>query len=522
MTGARARTRRPATLRGRLVAGVVATLGIVLLGFGVLSQITLTATTTRVVDAQLSAGMTALDYMATRFAAADGVGFDKPLIEFVGQASGSVIAYVDDGAVVDSAIFSGSDPTPLPADVAAVVAGLDTGIDKETVDLGTLGTYRVMVEPRAGGGFLVAGVSMAGFTDLVLSEGVTLALIAGGALIVAAVGTVFVVRRELRPLEGIVKAARKVREIPLDRGDVAIREQVSIPIPDPGTEVGAVGTALDTLLQHVDSALATRTQTDRRMREFITNASHELRTPLAAISGYAELTRQDSHALPPMTEHALSRIESESHRMSSLVSDLLLLARLDEGQDLHLDLVDLARVAHDAVHDAQAAAADHTWSLRVDTRQTTVVGDPDRLHQLIANLLGNAAAHTPPGTSVEVRVEDVPPGRAPAAGDEPAAEAHSSWLRVSVRDDGPGIEPAILPHLFERFVRSGAQNTRGDQGAGLGLAIVASIVEAHQGTLAVDSDENGTVFTILLPRDSSPTREGVAPAAIGGGARTRG
>ena len=169
---------------------------------------------------------------------------------------------------------------------------------------------------------------------------------------------------------------------------------------DPRTEVGLVGDTLNRLLDHVERALADVAASDRRMRQFITDASHELRTPLAAIHGYAELTRQDSSILPETTEYSLARIEAEARRMNSLVSDLLLLARLDEGQDLDTADVDLTDLVIDAVNDAAVSAPDHRWLTRVPDAAVWVRGDHARLHQTIANLLSNARVHTPAGTTV--------------------------------------------------------------------------------------------------------------------------
>src|SRR5690606_29954115 len=169
---------------------------------------------------------------------------------------------------------------------------------------------------------------------------------------------------------------------------------------DPRTEVGLVGDTLNRQLDHVERALADVAASDRRMRQFVTDASHELRTPLAAIHGYAELTRQDSAVLPETTEYSLARIEAETQRMNALVADLLLLARLDEGQDLDTADVDLAELVVDAVNDAAVSAPQHWWTTEVPDGPVWVRGDRARLHQTLANLLSNARVHTPAGTTV--------------------------------------------------------------------------------------------------------------------------
>jgi two-component system sensor histidine kinase TrcS len=229
------------------------------------------------------------------------------------------------------------------------------------------------------------------------------------------------------------------------------------------------------------------------MRQFIADASHELRTPLAAIQGYSELTRQDSSALPPTTEYALARIESEARRMTSLVDELLLLSRLSEGEDLRTEDVDLGDVVIDAVNDAAVAAPTHRWVTDLPDEPVWVRGDRDRLHQLVSNLLSNGWVHTPPGVTVTTAVRLDREGA-----DGPHAE-------LTVTDDGPDIEPDLLPHLFERFVRADKSRSEGT-GHGLGLAIVASIVEAHHGSVTAESANGQTVFRVRLSVSEPATR----------------
>ena len=202
---------------------------------------------------------------------------------------------------------------------------------------------------------------------------------------------------------------------------------------DPDNEVGIVGNTLNRLLDNVDSALAHRADSDLRMRQFITDASHELRTPLAAIHGYAELTRQDSSALPPTTEYALARIESEARRMTSLVDELLLLSRLGEGEDLQTEDVDLADLVINAVNDAAVAAPTHQWIKDLPDEPVWVRGDHARLHQLVSNLLNNARVHTPPGVTVTTGI-----ARHRSGPDAPYAE-------LTVDDDGPDIDAESCP-----------------------------------------------------------------------------
>jgi len=278
--------------------------------------------------------------------------------------------------------------------------------------------------------------------------------------------------------------------LPLEAERHRITARVDERDTDPRTEVGVVGHTLNQMLDNVDSTLTRMAESDRNTRQFLTDASHELRTPLAAILGYAELTRQESEVLPPMTEYALERIEAEARRMSELVSDLLLLSRLGEGQDLHVEDVDLCDLVAHAVNDAAVSAPDHTFAVDLPDGAVWLRGDRARLHQLVANLLANAGIHTPAGVTVTTAV----------------SMRGATVVELSVRDDGPGIPEEIQPNLFGRFVRADKGRSRESGSTGLGLAIVASIVEAHHGQVEVESRPGRTVFTVLLPVDPPDRR----------------
>ena len=265
----------------------------------------------------------------------------------------------------------------------------------------------------------------------------------------------------------------------------------------PRTEVGRVTVAFNHMLGHVESALARRAASEARLRRFAADASHELRTPLAAIRGYSELARRHPGPVPQEVTHALGRVEAESARMSELVDELLLLARLDAGRPLASQPVDLTRLAIDVAGDARAAGPDHRWVLELPGEPVVVRGDGLRLHQVLANLLGNARAHTPAGTTVTIALT------APPAQD----------MQLSVTDDGPGIPAGLLPDLFDRFVRgdtarSGAMKEAGGGGTGLGLAIVAAVVQAHRGTVAATSRPGLTRFVITLPAGPGQSEPG--------------
>jgi two-component system sensor histidine kinase TrcS len=474
--------------------GIGSVVAAVLFVLGVVSVITLTVSVTTVVDSQLSGSMSGLSHTVERLRNSDpaptdasGEPYVKPFVDYTGHGADTIIALSSDGAIVDSARFSDENATPLdPAVVSRLEQASQAAEPRSTVSLPGLGTYRLATQLDSAGNTLIAGVSMGTADTAVMQETIVISAMSILALLIVVFGVILIVRHTLRPLDRVVATASAVAAMPLDRGEVAITTRVDTADTDPRTEVGKVGEALNLLLAHVDDALAVRTATDKRMRRFVTDASHELRTPLAAIQGYAELTRQDSADLPDMTEYSLARIESEAKRMNSLVSDLLLLARLDEGQDLHLDEVDLGEIVVNAVSDVRAAYPGHTWRLDVPDAPTPVVGDQERLHQLVMNLLSNAAVHTPAGTSVVARLVVAP-------------DADGRQLvEVSIGDDGPGIAEELVPELFERFARGDSSRSRTAGSSGLGLAIVASIVEAHGGQITVASSSEGTRFTVRM------------------------
>jgi two-component system, OmpR family, sensor kinase len=364
--------------------------------------------------------------------------------------------------------------TALPTDGKARTQGLDE-----------LGDYRVVATRAPDGDVLVTGLPMSGVHETVWNVvAIEIAVIGGGLLVAGAVGA-GIVRISLRPLRRVAATASRVAELPLDRGEVALSVRVPNGDTHPGTEVGQVGSAFNRMLGHVAGALSARQASEMRVRQFVADASHELRTPLAAIRGYAELTRRGRETLPPDIAHALRRVESESDRMTELVDDLLLLARLDSGRPLDRERVDLSRLAVDAVGDAHVAGPDHRWLLDVPEDEVCVPGDAARLHQVLANLLANARTHTPPGTKVTT-----------------ALTVDGDHAVLSVVDDGPGIAAQAQPEVFERFVRGDSSRSRAAGSTGLGLAIVAAVVEAHGGTVELESPPGHTEFAVRLPRDA--------------------
>ncbi len=317
------------------------------------------------------------------------------------------------------------------------------------------------------------------------------------------------VQFSLRPLRRVAATATKVTELPLDSGEVSL--PAGVPDTDPRTEVGQVGAAFNRMLLHVERALGRRAASEARLRRFAADASHELRTPLSAIRGYAELALRHHGPVPEDVTHALSRVQSESARMSVLVDDLLLLARLDAGRPLEREPVDLSRLAIDVTSDARVARREHRWRLDLPSDPVLVRGDEHRLHQVLANLMSNAGKHTPAGSTVSValRVGEAPgPGHdsqpAPEGGMlERGVRPAAPRVELSITDDGPGIPPDLLPELFERFTRADTSRARdldaAGKSTGLGLAIVDAVVAAHGGSITVTSRPGRTSFAIYLP-----------------------
>jgi two-component system, OmpR family, sensor histidine kinase TrcS len=465
----------PRSLRRQLILGVTTVVSAVLIAVGAVSVMILRGYVTSMVDSEVSRSLAATSQSFQH----DGT--------FIGMVQGSVTAVMRGDEVIKAAVFSGDQPETAPVKVAREIESQSwTDGPPRTVTLAGLGTYRMQSHHLATGDMIVAGVSLeqakAAVTQKTLITGGLIAV----ALVITGVGTLVVVQYALRPLRRVAATAAAAATLSLDDGE-RITARVDENDTHPDNEVGVVGATLNRLLANVDSALAERAESDRRMRRFLADASHELRTPLAAIQGYAELTRQDSAVLPPTTEYALARVESEAVRMSSLVNELLLLSRLDEGQDLEPDIVDLVDLAIDAINDVAVAGPSHHWTTDLPDGPVWVRGDRARLHQLVTNLLNNARVHTPDGVTVTTAITH-----------------DGSFAELTVMDNGPDIDADLLPHLFERFVRADKARCHESGGTGLGLAIVAAIVEAHGGTVTAESSSGVTIFRVRLPMIAEP------------------
>lgn len=417
-----------------------------------------------------------------------------------GSAEGQLQLIKDDDEIV-SGVVKQFDVVELDSAAQQQILSLRCDGHGHNVSLPNLGTFRIMCaqsESRT----LVVGLSLAANNStlimLVALEGVIALVVIAGATFIGRKW----IRKEMLPLGEVAATARNIGSKDLiATPTVEDFQRVDYSIAQPGDEVGDVGFALNTMIDNVETALQARAESEQRLRQFVADASHELRTPLASIQGYTQLLQRGATD----QELALSRIASESARMSGLVEDLLLLARLDAGRELASDPVDVIPLAIDAVSDAHAAGPDHQWSLdlpEIDDEadsctSCTVLGDESALRQVFANLVNNARIHTPAGTHVKVGVQTIA-GSASAPG----------FVRLSVADDGPGIAPELRATVFDRFVRGDTSRSRQGKGSsGLGLSIVSSIAEALGGRVDVDTlcegegkpGEHGTTFSVILP-----------------------
>jgi two-component system, OmpR family, sensor kinase len=483
-----------------------------------------------------------------------------------GQAAGTFGAWNLDGQIQEASIVDGEchvsatdqatlrslPVTPQPPAQGGGGGGTSSPppLPTFTRDLPSLGgAYELTaVQQHQGGPVLYTGLPLSSVNKTLRDVAIAEAAVFAAVVLFVAGSGVGLVRLSLRPLRRVATTATMVTELPLDT-EVSLPARV--PDDDPRTEVGQVGAAINRMLQHVESALERRAASETRLRRFAADASHELRTPLAAIRGYAELALRHGGPVPEDVTHALRRVESESARMSMLVDELLLLARLDAGRPLEQEPVDLTRLTIEATSDAQVASPSHRWQLELPDEPLMVRGDEYRLRQVLGNLLSNAAKHTTPDTTVTVAVSAAPSAGdgVPAAADPGAARPTDGRptdgrptdgrptdgrptdgravarrpagarpaVQLSVTDNGQGIPPDLVPELFERFARGDSSRSRGTgSGAGstgLGLAIVKAVVTAHHGTVSVTSHPGRTTFTITLPRLAESPGDGF-PAVL--------
>ena len=470
------------TLRRRLVLQVVGLVALVAIVLSALTTLVVAHLLGDQLDQQLAsvAGRGRSDN--------SGRGGPPDRLNRPGQPIDTVIAvYIDGGRRLGAVLREGGTEQLPDAVLDQMAATPTSGHGAQiTRTLDGLGRYRLQAN-RYSDGIVVFGLPMAAVDrQIAVLVGIE-AILTGLAMAGAALAARALIGRSLRPLNRVAAAAQQVSQLPLDRGEVALAVRVPPADADPSSEVGRVGQAFNHMLNNVEEALAARQASETKVRQFVADASHELRNPLAAIRGYAELTRRGRDKLPADAAYAMSRVESEADRMSHLVEDLLLLARLDAGPDLDIQPTDITEVLINAVNDARAAGPEHIWRLDVPEHPVTALADRHRLHQVITNLLANARTHTPPGTQVEAAI-----GAADGA------------AMITVTDHGPGIPPEIADRVFERFTRADVSRVRAPGtvaggSTGLGLAIVAAVVEAHHGRVEVQSQPGNTRFAVTLP-----------------------
>lgn len=414
-----------------------------------------------------------------------------PGIDVPGMSQGTiVVAVMPNGAVRGNTIGQGT-VEPLTVDAANALLEVEADGNKHTVSVPGMGQYRV--EARNYNLLVVVALPLANVQH---SLG-WLTLFAGGlglvSVAVAAVATRATADAATRPLRALGRASVEVARLPLHTGEVSVPTRVEPPADLPPThEVAQLTTAFNHMLANVEGALAARQASETKLRRFVADASHELRNPLAAIRGYSELadrtSQQDGPEAARDTAFALGRISSESTRMTKLVNDLLLLARLDADVPTRPRPVDLVETVLNAVSDTRAAGPDHHWRLDLPPDGVLVLADADQLHQVVVNLLANARTHTPPGTTVTTSV---------AVADD--------WASLTVVDDGPGIPAEVLPRVFERFSRADATRAHTSaRSTGLGLAIVQAVVTRLGGQTMVESRPGRTCFTVRLPVATDP------------------
>jgi two-component system OmpR family sensor kinase len=341
---------------------------------------------------------------------------------------------------------------------------------------GRASDYRVLARSLpSSAGSVITAVSLSG-VERAMNQ-LRFLFLAVGFLVLILLG--FIARRmigiSLRPLTSVEKTAEAFA-----RGDFTAR----LPEARGDTEVGRLTWSLNQMLQRIEESFAVKVASEEKLRRFVADASHELRTPLTAIRGFAELHRQGAIAGEEKTAELIRRIEQESVRMSSLVEDLLLLARLDQSREMTMEPVDISTVIKEAVASAQAAGPDHEISVELPDEDLFVLGDSLRIHQVIANLLANARIHTPAGTKVVVK-----------------AVQDDQGTYVSVSDNGPGLSAESQDKIFERFYRADQSRVRnGVEGTGLGLSIVDAVMQAHGGKVTVESElGKGASFTLFFP-----------------------
>lgn len=485
-------------LSTRLVALMLALLTVICALVGLVSYATLSMT----VRNQLDSSLQQASVRTVAFYTSNAGGPAPDLLDARATSAGQLSAILSNGVVRYAGMLSskGTRQELTNAD-ANILAGLSPYGDLSSKKL-SIGEYRLQAQAAPNGDILITGLPLAATEQTLSTLVFSIVLVSLAGLMALGWAGTLIIRRNLRPLAQLSETATKVSTLRLDAGEVALSARAPDAVAHPGTEVGNVGFAFNAMLDNVSHALEARQHSETKLRRFVADASHELRTPLTAIRGYAELLAM-TEPLSLDGQTALSRVQDQSVRMSRLVEDLLTLARLDEAHQSvggtagrPLQKLNLSPLVMEAVHDIQVGAADHSWSFSVPDEPVDVRGEDAALRQVLLNLLGNAAKHTPAGTDVHVALSQAADG--------------SCTLEVS--DNGPGIDPAFQGIIFDRFSRADQARTSTTGSTGLGLSIVQGIVAAHSGTISVSSCPGNTTFTVHLPPGTRPATAETFPA----------
>ncbi len=481
-------------LRTRLTAILVVMLGVVCLIIGLSSYITLKQSLYGQVQGRLDeASHRAINSPFDNDFPLQATGTPEPaecsqlnrkgLLDAPGQASGTLGLCAVNGNVTASGVINttGGREQLSEADKQKL---LEITPDGTSVKLELdAGHYLLNSHSTGANSIIVTGVPL---DDARKTLAVLVSVIGAGSLAAMVFAGWFgssIIRRTMQPLERVSSVATEIAELDLATTRVPETLRVERRDTNPVTEVGSVGHALNQLIDNVDSALVARQRTEDQMRVFVADASHELRTPLAAIKGYSDLMRW-TESLSDDGEKSLGRIDSQTSRMSRLVEDLLLLARLDEGRELNVGDVDLTELLVENVLDVQVAAPDHKWHINVPDEPIEVRGDYSQLQQVVLNLLSNARKHTDAGTTVTASLK---------------LSENQEYALISIEDNGQGIDPEFQHKIFDRFSRADKARSGSDGTSGLGLPIVKAIVEAHRGRISVESRPGFTRFLVELP-----------------------
>ena len=366
----------------------------------------------------------------------------------------------------------GVELSPPSVDTAVAAAAANGPITVDAVD-GDV-RYRMATFAAASGDYFISAIPLDAVDETVSQLRNVVGATALAVSVVSLLVAIWVLRLGIDPIKRMTTTAGIIAA-----GDLSER----VVDTDPRTEAGQLGAALNTMMGRIEESFDEQVKAEDRLRQFIADASHELRTPVATIRGYAELYHSGGLSEQDDLDDAMRRTEQESRRMSRLISDMLNLARLDQRPTLTSGSVDMAAIVEDAARDAQATQPNRPITVDTERESLEVVGNEDLLRQVLGNIVGNAIVHTDPDAAIRI-----------------SAKRRDGAIVVEVSDDGPGMAPEVASRITERFFRADVSRSRHRGGSGLGLSIVDAAINAHDGTLTVESDLGvGTTFRIELP-----------------------